>query len=142
MPTKPPSSIQSQPKILVTWGYSYLPCPTIFGCEVYVDSFKAIPYKTGQYQKTHLISQKCDSIRPFYILIGNTAGTYSGTRITTIGKFSTGPYNDRVYTWKFTAGKDGAFERVNGQTASLKDATKNKATISMAFTYNGFQPLK
>ncbi len=140
-PTKFPHS-QGQPKILVTWGYSYFPCPTIFGCEVYVDSFKIIPYKTGQYQKTHLISQKCDSIKPFYILIGSFAGVYSGTRITTIGKFSIGPYDDRVYTWKFTAGKDGAFERADGQIASLKNVAKNKATISMALTYNGFQPLK
>jgi hypothetical protein len=88
-----------------------------------------------------LISQKYDSVKPFYILIGNSAGIYSGTRITTVGKFSTGPYDDKIYTWKFTAGKDGAFERVNGQTASLKGITKNQVTISMAFTYNKFQPL-
>lgn len=140
-PTKS-SSIQIQPKILVTWGYSYSPCPTVFGCEVYVDSFKVIPYKTGQYQKTHLVSQKCNSVKPFYILIGSSAGVYSGTRITTVGKFSTGPYDDRTYTWKFTAGKDGAFERVDGQMVSLKDTTKNKVTISMALTYNGFQSLR
>lgn len=135
-------TINNHPKVLVMWGYSYSPCPNIWGCDVYVDSFRIIPYKNGQYQKTHLISDHHDSIRPFYILVGSSAGIYSGTRITTVGKFIMGPYDDKVYSWEFTANEDGAFERVNGQSISIKDEIKSKVTISMTFTYNKFQALK
>lgn len=136
------SNSSIQPRILVTWGYSYLPCPIFYGCEVYVDSLKEIPYKTNQYQKSQLIPKKYDSITPFYILVANQAGVYSGTRVTTVSEFGATPAHDKINTWDFTAGKAGAFDRANSQKISIKSLPEAKVTISMSFTYNKYTPLK
>lgn len=129
------------PGLYIMWGYTH-PCFVYFQCDTYIQqTWAPIPFNGAAYASVGSTDTNYPWIKVFYLLQGDSPGTYTGYRSTAVST----PNHVIIYN---TSSQVTFFEQYSDDPARVDSApiTNNNngvpanSQIAMQFTYNNYTP--